>query len=211
MPIPLSARWATSPRCEVFRTVYQEEDAARYTSWNQIEEALLASMSSFDTSIAASTGSTLADDEKSELGADLQNGKGDFFNDLLVLLLERCRAFTCSRPGAWYPVSSSLDRTWTAYTGDGANPLNARGEGDGDAEAHRQARGSKVKSQHHCANYRGPLVSEYPSSYSSRPTLRRAAGGSTLRCKSSVGLTLSAHSEIAPARCARGCRNSSSL
>jgi hypothetical protein len=90
VPVPLTARWATSPRCEVFRTVYHEAEAGRYTSWNQIEETFLASMSSFDTSIAASTGATLSDDEKSELGADLQNGKGDFFNDLLVLLLERC-------------------------------------------------------------------------------------------------------------------------
>ncbi len=42
----------------------------------------------------------MTDDEKSVLGADLQNGKGDFFNDLLVLLLERCatrRALTCKQ------------------------------------------------------------------------------------------------------------------
>lgn len=47
-------------------------------------------MSSFDTSISASIGEDLTDDEKSELSADLQNGKGDFFNDLLALLLENC-------------------------------------------------------------------------------------------------------------------------
>jgi len=35
--------------------VYHEAEAGRYTSWNQIREAFLASMSSFDTSIAAST------------------------------------------------------------------------------------------------------------------------------------------------------------
>ncbi|HSL73886.1 MAG TPA: hypothetical protein VK853_05450 [Ilumatobacteraceae bacterium] len=74
----------------MFRTVSHEAEAGKYTSWNQIEEAFLASMSSFDTSIAASAGATLTDDDKSVLGADLQNGKGDFFNDLLVLLLENC-------------------------------------------------------------------------------------------------------------------------
>jgi len=70
--------------------VYHESEAGRHTSWNQIEESFLASMSSFDTSITATVGGDLTDEEKSELGADLQNGKGDFFNDLLVLLLRNC-------------------------------------------------------------------------------------------------------------------------
>jgi len=47
-------------------------------------------MSLFDASIASSVGTQMTDDEKSELSADLQNGKGDFFNDLLALLLENC-------------------------------------------------------------------------------------------------------------------------
>ncbi|HEX7096454.1 MAG TPA: hypothetical protein VF183_11265 [Acidimicrobiales bacterium] len=77
------ARWSFSPRCEVFRTVYREAEAGAYTSWNQVEDSFLASMSSFDTSIGLTVGADMTDDEKSELSADLQNGKGDFFNDLL--------------------------------------------------------------------------------------------------------------------------------
>lgn len=84
------ARWSFSPRCEVFRTVYREAEAGAYTSWNQVEDSFLASMSSFDTSIGLTVGAEMTDDEKSELSADLQNGKGDFFNDLLVLLLRNC-------------------------------------------------------------------------------------------------------------------------
>jgi len=90
VPVSPSTRWSTSPRCAVFRSVYDDADSGDYTSWNQVEEAFLASMSAFDTSIAASATASLTDDEKSEFSADLQNGKGDFFNDLLVLLLERC-------------------------------------------------------------------------------------------------------------------------
>ncbi|MFZ1489920.1 MAG: hypothetical protein WAS51_08255 [Ilumatobacteraceae bacterium] len=48
-------------------------------------------MSAFDASVAATAGRTdMADAEKSQLSADLQNGKGDFFNDFLALLLENC-------------------------------------------------------------------------------------------------------------------------
>ncbi len=90
MAIPSSARWASSPRCEPFRSVYHAADAGSYKSWDQIEDAFLAAMSSFDTQIASTAGETLTDDENSELSADLQNGKGDFFNDVLALLLQNC-------------------------------------------------------------------------------------------------------------------------
>ena len=72
-----------------------------HTSRNQVEESFLAAMSEFDASIAASVGADMTDDEKSDLGADLQNGKGDFFNDLLVLLLKQCsgvQLLTSRRP-----------------------------------------------------------------------------------------------------------------
>ncbi len=90
MSPPLTARWFTSPRCEPFKKAYLEAREGNYKSWDQIEDSFLAAMSAFDTSIAASVGADLSDEEKSELGADLQNGKGDFFNDLLVLILENC-------------------------------------------------------------------------------------------------------------------------
>jgi len=70
--------------------VYLEAQEGGYKSWDQIEGSFLTAMSAFDTSIAASVGADLSDEEKSELGADLQNGKGDFFNDLLAPILENC-------------------------------------------------------------------------------------------------------------------------
>ena len=90
MPAPPAARWSTSQRCAPFVDVYAEAEQMAYTSWNQVEESFLAAMSEFDASIAASVGADMTDDEKSDLSADLQNGKGDFFNDLLVLLLKQC-------------------------------------------------------------------------------------------------------------------------
>lgn len=90
MAIPRAARWTTSPRCRAFRSVYEAAVSGRHTSWNQVEIGFVDAMSEFDTSIAATVGVHLSDEEKSELGADLQNGKGDFFNDLLVLLLRNC-------------------------------------------------------------------------------------------------------------------------
>jgi len=70
--------------------VYREAQEGGYKSWDQIEGSFLAAMSAFDTSITSSVGAQLSDEEKSELSADLQNGKGDFFNDLLGLILENC-------------------------------------------------------------------------------------------------------------------------
>ncbi len=66
-------------------------------------------MEEFDESIAATAGADLTDGEKSELTADLQNGKGDFFNDLLAVLLTSCSGIeslaTRSRvPGLIVPV-----------------------------------------------------------------------------------------------------------
>ncbi len=90
VPLPLTARWATSERCQPFRAVYTEAQQGNYKSWNEVEASFLAAMSEFDSSVGATVGADLTDEEKSELGADLQNGKGDFFNDLLALLLENC-------------------------------------------------------------------------------------------------------------------------
>jgi hypothetical protein len=109
MPAESKARWSISPRCEVFRAVYREAESGTYASWNQIETSFLHSMSAFDTSIALTSGAEMTDDEKSELSADLQNGKGDFFNDLLVLLLRNCSGVSlgASRrrvPGLVVPV-----------------------------------------------------------------------------------------------------------
>jgi len=60
--------------------MYAWAEAGLPRTWNEVEEAFLRAMESFDDNVA----SGLAD-----IG-DLQNGKGDFFNDVLTLLLENC-------------------------------------------------------------------------------------------------------------------------
>lgn len=82
---------ATNPRCKPLHDLYQSSVAQRARSWNQVEAEFLAAMSAFDSSVASTAGrQDMTDEEKSALSADLQNGKGDFFNDLLALLLENC-------------------------------------------------------------------------------------------------------------------------
>jgi len=60
--------------------MYEAAVASHPRTWNEIEDAFVRAMEGFDTNVA----SGMAD-----IG-DLQNGKGDFFNDLLALLLENC-------------------------------------------------------------------------------------------------------------------------
>jgi hypothetical protein len=72
--------------------MYEQITQARATSWNQVEEPFLSAMSAFDSGLpAAFEGS---DQDKSrqsrELSAALQNGKGDWFNNVIASLLERC-------------------------------------------------------------------------------------------------------------------------
>ena len=90
VPLPPTARWAISPRCHLFRAVYESARFENFKSWEQVEPSFLAAMSEFDASIPRTIVSNMSDTEKSELSADLQDGKGDFFNDLLALLLENC-------------------------------------------------------------------------------------------------------------------------
>lgn len=102
-------RWMTSPRCRPFTPVFEDAVQQRHGSWDQVEESFLTAMEAFDGSIAATAGADLSDEAKSELTADLQNGKGDFFNDLLAVLLQNCSGIgalaTRSRvPGLIVPV-----------------------------------------------------------------------------------------------------------
>jgi len=90
MPLSPKARWVTSQRCEPFRQVFLDAQEGNAKSWNEVEESFVGAMSAFDASIAASVGENMTDEEKTQLSADLQNGKGDFFNDLLALLLQNC-------------------------------------------------------------------------------------------------------------------------
>lgn len=71
---------ATKPGCAPLKEAYERAVSLRPKTWAEVEESFLRGMEGFDQNIA--TGAA-------DMG-DLQNGKGDFFNDLLALLLENC-------------------------------------------------------------------------------------------------------------------------
>lgn len=85
--------------------MYADAVLSAPTSWDQVEDGLLRAMEGFDTHVA----SGLADQ------GDIQNGKGDFFNDLLALLLENCAEITLDSrggvPGFIFPTHN-LDVTY---------------------------------------------------------------------------------------------------
>lgn len=72
--------------------MYREAEDSGATSWNQVEDLFLRAMSDFDGNLpAAFAGEDETKKRQSkELSAALQNGKGDWFNNLIALLLERC-------------------------------------------------------------------------------------------------------------------------
>lgn len=72
--------------------MYDRMAADSATSWDQIESEFLAAISGFDRGLPqAFTGEGEDKDLQSkQLSGALQNGKGDWFNNLLALLLERC-------------------------------------------------------------------------------------------------------------------------
>jgi len=105
---------ATKPGCAPLMKMYEAAVVAKPKSWTEVEEPFLRAMEQFDANVA----SGLAD-----MG-DLQNGKGDFFNDLLALLLENCAGVTLwSRggvPGLIFP-NHNLDVT---FPSDGTVEFN---------------------------------------------------------------------------------------
>lgn len=88
---------ATKPGCIPLKEMYETAVRAAPKSWSEVEPGFLRAMEAFDANIAAGV---------ADMG-DLQNGKGDFFNDLLALLLENCAGLTLwSRggvPGLIFP------------------------------------------------------------------------------------------------------------
>jgi len=72
-----SKRVAESPACEPLKAMYEAAVKSAPASWDQVEDGFLRAMEAFDANVAAG----LADP------GDRQNGKGDFSNDLLALLL----------------------------------------------------------------------------------------------------------------------------
>jgi hypothetical protein len=60
--------------------MYRAAERARPRTWGEVEDPFVRAMEEFDSNVAAGI---------ADIG-DLQNGKGDFLNDLLALLLEGC-------------------------------------------------------------------------------------------------------------------------
>ncbi|MEO8139347.1 MAG: hypothetical protein ABI742_06865 [Gemmatimonadota bacterium] len=79
-PRTTSARVAQKAGCAPLKAAYSAAVALAPKSWTNVEGLFLKAMEGFDQNVS----SGIAD-----MG-DLQNGKGDFFNDLLALLLENC-------------------------------------------------------------------------------------------------------------------------
>src|SRR6266545_8221551 len=80
---------ATKPGCAPLKAAYAEAVARKPKTWAEVEDSFLRAMEGFDQNIVAGV---------ADMG-DLQNGKGDFFNDLLALLLENCAGIPLySRP-----------------------------------------------------------------------------------------------------------------
>lgn len=85
--------------------MYQAAVEAHPRSWNEIEDAFVRAMEGFDANVASGF---------ADIG-DLQNGKGDFFNDVLALLLENCAGVTLfSRGGVpgFVFANHNLDLTY---------------------------------------------------------------------------------------------------
>jgi hypothetical protein len=71
---------ATKPGCAPLKHAYETAAGLTPRSWDEVQELFLRAMERFDLNVANGV---------AEMG-ELQNGKGDFFNDLLALLLENC-------------------------------------------------------------------------------------------------------------------------
>ena len=70
--------------------MYDAAVETKSRTWNQVQDSFLRAMESFDDIVVAGG---------SDWG-DRQNGKGDFFNDLLALLLENCAGVTLYSRGS---------------------------------------------------------------------------------------------------------------
>lgn len=80
-----------NPYCAPLREMYDRMKAARATSWNQVEQDFLETMSSFDAGLPVGLDPGEAGKVQSRhLSGAIQNGKGDWFNNVIALLLERC-------------------------------------------------------------------------------------------------------------------------
>lgn len=79
-PRKLGVSLASGPACAPFRDhlTSVRNSVPIPTSWHQVEVGFLSAMAQFDASVAAGDASE----------GERQNGKGDYFNDLLAIVLE---------------------------------------------------------------------------------------------------------------------------
>ena len=80
MPRKTSPRVATSPGCAPLLEMYRAAEKGKPSRWPQVEREFLQAMWKFDRKFANGEANQ----------GDNQNGKGDFFTDLMALLLENC-------------------------------------------------------------------------------------------------------------------------
>lgn len=100
-----SPRVAKSAGCRPLFEMYQWATGSKPSRWPQVEDRFLAAMWDFDQAFAAGQANQ----------GDNQNGKGDFFTDLIALLLENCSDKELhgrgSVPGLIFP-KHNLDTTY---------------------------------------------------------------------------------------------------
>ncbi len=96
---------ANKPGCIPLKEMYALAVASKPRTWTGVADGFVRAMEGFDRNIVTGI---------ADIG-DLQNGKGDFFNDLLALLLENCAGVDLfSRggvPGLIFP-NHNLDVTY---------------------------------------------------------------------------------------------------
>jgi len=94
-----------NPGCAPLKEAYARAVALHPKSWDDVQDIFLRGMEGFDANVASGVATT----------GDLQNGKGDFFNDLLALVLENCAQVQLfsrlSVPGLFIP-KHNLDVTY---------------------------------------------------------------------------------------------------
>ncbi|MFN8624583.1 MAG: hypothetical protein U0587_01145 [Candidatus Binatia bacterium] len=104
-PRTTSKTVAAKTGCAPLKEMYERAVSSKPQTWKEVETDFLLAMERFDANVANGV---------ADIG-DLQNGKGDFFNDLLALLLENCAGVTLySRggvPGLIFP-KHNLDVTF---------------------------------------------------------------------------------------------------
>lgn len=104
-PRKTSPRVATSPGCRPLRELYTWALEHRPSRWPEVEERFLDALWAFDQNVANGLATQ----------GDIQNGKGDFFTDLVALLLENASGKHLygrgAIPGLFFP-SHNLDASF---------------------------------------------------------------------------------------------------